>query len=670
MRKMFKLYLLLLLGAVVVNCEDDAPGKRDWPDIVTHEITNITNKGAVFNGQIIQRGNFEIVSYGFVWSKYYNLTLEYSEKVIFRGNPGSEKFSAEILTTLQLGSRYWVKSFVMTPEYTVYGEAASFNSLGSQAPWITSISPAKGKWGDTVRISGAHFSFLNQNNSVLFGSIPAKTISSTDSLIITTVPSVANSEVVTVSVSIFGNKSVSPVAFSYLKPVVTGISPQDGTFEDILTINGINFSTVKENVIVKFDKYPAQVITATATSLTVKVPPEITLKTNPVTVSVNQLLSNSDISFIIKPPTISSIQAISGFTGDQVTINGNNFNPTISLDSVFFSGNPAVISSASKNTIVVRVPSGIYAARSFPIEVRVAGSKANSAETFTLKDIWIRKADVPHMTYIRYGATAFSINGYGYVGLGYGFVGSNFWKYDPQTNKWSEIARYPGGSRMRAAGFVIGNKAYVGLGGVNLHDFNCYDPSANSWTRVSDFPAANIRTVSLSLNNKGYVITDEASSNFWEYDAASDTWTKKKDFPRSTSSYPFYPDAGFCINNKIYLYATDRSTSPDQLWEYDFGTDTWTRKSDIVNSDLDMNTTGYTLNGKGYIRGKYNYYEYDPVSNSWSTLPQNKMVPGVWNFREYSIAFQIGNSLYFGTSSDGWGIGPYLYDLWEYDQLF
>lgn len=670
MRKLFKLCLFVYFSVQLSGCENEGPGKRDWPGIITLGITNISSKGAVFNGEIISGGEYDIMNYGFVWSVSQRPTLANSERVIIPWNSNTGKFSAEISTTLKQGSTYWVRSFVQTPDYTVYGEEIAFKSLGSQAPVVTSIRPVTGTWGDTIRITGSHFSFFDQNNVILFGAIGARTISSTDSLIIATVPSAINSEVVEISVSILGNKAVAPSNFSYLKPVITSISPQNGTFNDLVTIRGIYFSTQKENIIVKFDKYPAQVVEASNTSLTVKVPEEIIQKNNQISVSVNQLLANSDIRFTILPPSINSIQSVAGYTGDDVTITGNNFNPRMSGDSVFFNGNVAVVKSAAKDIIIASVPQGIYDTRTLHVEVRVSGLKAISAETFTLKDFWIRKADVPHLNYSRYGATAFSINGYGYVGLGYGYKGSNFWKYDPQANKWSEIAAFPGSERIRAAGFVIEDKAYVGLGGNNLHDFWRYSPAENTWTRISDFPANNTRNVSLSLNNKGYVITGEASSNFWEYDAISERWTPKKDFPRSSSSYPFYPDAGFILNDKIYIYATDYSTSDNQLWEYDFNNDSWTRKADLVNSSLDMYTTAFSVNGKGYIRGNSHLNEYDPVLNSFRTLPQNKNVPGIFYFRKYSVAFQIGNRLYFGTSSDGWAYGPYLYDLWESDPVF
>lgn len=668
MKKIFRLLLITFLSVLLtVNCENEGPGKRDWPGIITLDITNISDKGAVFNAEVISRGDFDVLSYGFVWSESENPSLNNSDRVVLSGDLTSGKFSAEISTTLKHGETYWVKSFVETADYTVYGEGVSFKSMGSQAPVITSFSPASGNWGDTIKISGVQFSFLSPNNVVMFGTIPAQVISSTDSLIIATVPSVINSEVVPISVSIFGNIAVSEGNFSYVKPRITGISPQQGTFDDIITITGIDFSPVIEKNIVKFNDYQAQVIEASRTFLTVKVPREISHSNNLVTVTVNQLLSNAEISFTIIQPTISSISPNIEFIGGALLITGNNFNPQASGDSVIFNGNPGVIQSATKNTINVKIPTGIYINRSFPIEVRVAGLNAVSHEAFTLKDTWIRKANVPHKASGRNSATAFSINGIGYVGLGYGFVGSNFWKYDPQSNEWSEIAPFPYYDRERAASFVIWNKAYVGLGGNNLHDFWCYDPVTNRWTGISEFPASNFRTVSLSLNNKGYIVTDQLIANFWEYDVVSDSWTQKKDFPRSSDMYPFYPDAGFTINDKIYIYAADETTANNQLWEYNFSTDTWTRKSDIIDSYLDRYTTGFSVNGKGYIRGNEYLFRYDPSLNSWSALPQDKNVPGPFYYRGRSIAFLIDNLVYFGTSYGEWGNDDYLYDLWEFN---
>lgn len=660
-------YLLLVFASfsllTVTSCENESPSKRDWPDVKTFNVTDISDKGAVFSGEIFS--GFEIMAYGFVWSEYKEPLLGNSDKIYFHGNLQSGVFSAEISTTLEQGKTYFVKSFVKTSDYTVYGASVNFKSLGSQPPVITSFFPETGNWNDTIRIYGAHFSYLNRNNSVMFGAIPATVISSTDSLLITTVPSAINNETVPINISVCGNKAVSGTQFAYVKPKISGVFPLSGTFDDLVTITGSDFSPLKEKDIVKFDNHVAQVIEASKTSLIVKVPREINHENSAITVSVNQLLSYSDFSYKLLRPGISSIAPDAEFIGGIIQINGSNFNPLPTGDSVLFDGNPGVIQSVTNSTIMARVPSGIYKKRALSVEVKVAGLTARSPVDFSLKNTWIRKADVPHQGYSRYCASAFSIKNYGYVGLGYGYTGSNFWKYDPQSNAWSEIVPFPGNDRNRAACFVISDKAYVGLGGVNLHDFWRYDPSVNNWTRISDFPASNVRAVGLSYNNKGYIITDGSSSNFWEYDASSDSWSKKTDCPAMTGSVRFNPDAGFVISDKIYLYATDGSTRDNQLWEYSFSTDTWTRKADLVNSGLDMYSSGFSLNGKGYIRGNAYLFQYDPLNNSWIALPQGKNVPGTSRTR--SVAFTINNLAYFGTSDSGWGIGDYLYDLWEFN---
>jgi hypothetical protein len=50
-------------------------------------------------------------------------------------------FLAEIYTTLRQGKIYWVKSFIETADYIVYGEGVSFIRFGIQALVISSFSP-------------------------------------------------------------------------------------------------------------------------------------------------------------------------------------------------------------------------------------------------------------------------------------------------------------------------------------------------------------------------------------------------------------------------------------------------------------------------------------------------------------------------------------------------
>lgn len=116
-------------------------------------------------------------------------------------------------------------------------------------------------------------------------------------------------------------------------------------------------------------------------------------------------------------------------------------------------------------------------------------------------DVWTSLADFPPG--LRTSAISFSIQGKGYVGTGLDLHGpghgtNDLWKYDPQTNSWSQKADFPGGSRYWAAAFVIGNLAYLGTGSnlsgsgsAHMRDFWAYNPDSNITTSVN-IMSANI----------------------------------------------------------------------------------------------------------------------------------------------------------------------------------
>ena len=79
-------------------------------------------------------------------------------------------------------------------------------------------------------------------------------------------------------------------------------------------------------------------------------------------------------------------------------------------------------------------------------------------------------------------ATAFSLNGLGYIGAGDNGTAlkKDFWSWDPATNLWTAIANFAGASRSDMIGFSIGSKAYAGNG--NTCGATCY---TNDWYELS-----------------------------------------------------------------------------------------------------------------------------------------------------------------------------------------
>ncbi|RYZ96489.1 MAG: hypothetical protein EOP47_23770, partial [Sphingobacteriaceae bacterium] len=86
-------------------------------------------------------------------------------------------------------------------------------------------------------------------------------------------------------------------------PVISSFSPASGTIGTVITISGNNFNTVAANNAVLFGGIKAQVVNATATQLTVKVPAGAIF--NPISVvnTDNRLTGYSSASFAVTNTT-------------------------------------------------------------------------------------------------------------------------------------------------------------------------------------------------------------------------------------------------------------------------------------------------------------------------------------------------------------------------------
>ncbi|MBV9963041.1 MAG: T9SS type A sorting domain-containing protein [Parafilimonas sp.] len=176
---------------------------------------------------------------------------------------------------------------------------------------------------------------------------------------------------------------------------------------------------------------------------------------------------------------------------------------------------------------------------------------------------WSQKANSPDS--LNPGA-AFSINNNGYVLRGDTTL---FYQYNTQTNKWTKKANFPGGKRNGATAFTINKKGYIGMGGTIRYnpaykDFYEYDPSTNAWTRKANFPGG-IRTdaVGFSIGKFGYAGTGNGDANaspngngsidFYRYSPANDKWVRMADFIGGARHLA----AAFTINGKGYVGTGD-----------------------------------------------------------------------------------------------------------------
>ena len=264
-------------------------------------------------------------------------------------------------------------------------------------------------------------------------------------------------------------------------------------------------------------------------------------------------------------------------------------------------------------------------------------------------------------------ATAFSINGVGYVGLGQLLTAdsselyyNDFYAYDtlqPIGHRWKKIANFQnasskslegqGISRTASVSFGINGMGYVGCGygddGNIKNDFYVYNPQTNEWSALNPpFPGfGSYWGSSFVIGQNAYILNgvyESSSSNgqFYTFNADSLKWRQL----RTLNSYPNlerYAGVGFSTGDRGYIAFGSNSTSyVNSVWEYNPNNDSWDQKTSL-NLDNDPVTRNWglswsTTNGVGYlgygfteIEGMYIYF----MGDFWEFNPNQTYNPNL-----------------------------------------
>ena len=281
---------------------------------------------------------------------------------------------------------------------------------------------------------------------------------------------------------------------------------------------------------------------------------------------------------------------------------------------------------------------------------------------------WVQRASMPGNAMS--SVVTFVIGDYVYSGAG--SLRSDFWKYDPLSDSWTQVASMPQ-IRDEAFGFSIGSYGYVGGGAQAqaLSDFYQYDPAQNNWTQKGNLPYRAIGAFGFSIGTKGYYGTGYDGFNyrnqFYEYDPISDLWNLMPFFGGGTRALA----AAFVIDSTAYVVAGNSNsfTNRRDCWAYTPGASAWVLK-DSLPGPARIQPAAFSVNGRGYVGGGaygsswsgaaslFDFYSYDPTTNSWDTL-QN--FPGY--FSRLSRGFSINSVGYFCNGYDG---VTTLNELWAY----
>ncbi len=165
----------------------------------------------------------------------------------------------------------------------------------------------------------------------------------------------------------------------------------------------------------------------------------------------------------------------------------------------------------------------------------------------------------------RRNAIAFTVNNKAYLGTGYnGNYLQDMWMYNESADSWEPVRDFGGSKREGATAFVVNGKAYAGFGsnnGTPQRNLYVYDPEANTWTKTEalddeDDVESRTNAVAFVIGDKAYIgMGTQGGSYFsdiWEYTPASDSWVELAPITDNCGGGRAY-SIGFSYNNMGYI---------------------------------------------------------------------------------------------------------------------
>jgi hypothetical protein len=662
--------LLFLILLILSTCSEEEVYQRGYPSLYTLEINNANENGVVFVAEILNHENLNILEYGFLWSKKVNVEINQSEKKIITTNFSDGVFSSKIETALENGTEYYVRAYLITDEYTVYGNMLSFDSKGSIGPNLKKIEPNNGVWGDTIQLIGNNFSYLNTSNKVTFKSVEARVIESNDSIIKCIVPQVDNSVTLPVKVEVSKKASNSSVNFKINAPTIQSISTLTGTFRDEIIIKGTNFGKKSSYNKFYFGNIESPLEYVNNNTLKVFVPDNIEEKTTQHKITSNSLEFEYKDNFELTPPIIENINQLAVFIGDDIEITGKNFHPIKSKNLISFNTAFAEIESSSKSKITTKIPLGPYNKRKVKTSIQILSMKFEYDLEIELKDDWILVSDnVPfYKSELRTSNTVVA-NNEAYIiarkkspfsDLDYNTY--FLWKFNETDKTWTN----------QSIPFNVGSIQWGNLAAdqTNLYlyqpneskNFISYNTITQTWSTKSNFPGNNRGYItSFSVNNEVYYgmginfdsYIPKDYSDLYKYNAETDTWTELNDTGLGDRTF----SANFVIDNTVYLLGGAFTTGHVDCFAYDPLIDSWNKKADL-NVSFNRNTA-FSLQNRGYLVANNSVFIYDPNLNSWSKTAFIEDIE-----REGNFSFSLNKKGYIGS---GEVQNNYNYLMFEYN---
>ena len=148
----------------------------------------------------------------------------------------------------------------------------------------------------------------------------------------------------------------------------------------LVTLQGSHFSSILADNHVLFQGITAAVLSATPSTITVRVPPGAT--TGTLQVITRDGVGRSVQKFVVyQPPLLTAVVPAEGKPGSTLTLTGDHFSPVAAHDTVWFNGVLAPVLHATATSLHVTVPAGATTGK---VRVATVGGQAETAQAYAI----------------------------------------------------------------------------------------------------------------------------------------------------------------------------------------------------------------------------------------------------------------------------------------------
>ncbi|MCP2044265.1 IPT/TIG domain-containing protein [Pontibacter sp. HSC-36F09] len=243
-------------------------------------------------------------------------------------------------------------------------------------PGIAGFSPAAGKQGAEIIITGQRFASKPVDNKVYLNGKPATVVSASTTELKVIVPTGAFTDKIKVITPDGGVTSTDKFQV-YQPPLLSSFSPIEGMVGQTVTLTGEHLQTELIESI-RLGDLTCEILSHTGSTLTVRVPADATTGIFQISTKGGEALSSSAYT-VWYAPVITGQSKQTDIVGASITITGQHFATDKSRNQVYFGKAQAEVLEAGPQQLVVRVPEQ---AETGLISVETPGGKATTATNF------------------------------------------------------------------------------------------------------------------------------------------------------------------------------------------------------------------------------------------------------------------------------------------------